>query len=75
MSTREIALSIFDQLNEEQLRGFIAMFGEMYPAVNSETRAALSEAEDIAANPEKYKSYSSFSEIMNEIDKEIDKNA
>lgn len=31
MSTQELAYSIFSQLNEEQLKGFIAMFKEMYP--------------------------------------------
>ena len=30
MSTRERAYSIFRQLNEEQLKGFIAMFGQFY---------------------------------------------
>lgn len=31
MSTKELAFSIFSRLNEEQLKGFIAMFKEMYP--------------------------------------------
>ncbi|MEE3334054.1 MAG: hypothetical protein VZR54_07240 [Ruminococcus sp.] len=31
MSTKELAYSIFSQLNEEQLKGFIAMFKGMYP--------------------------------------------
>lgn len=31
MSTREMAYSIFSRLNEEQLKGFIAMFRDMYP--------------------------------------------
>lgn len=32
MSTREMAYSIFQQLNEEQLKGFIAMFRDFYPS-------------------------------------------
>lgn len=31
MSTREIAYGIFNQLNENQLEGFIRMFGEFFP--------------------------------------------
>ena len=31
MSTKELAYSIFSRLSEEQLKGFIAMFQEMYP--------------------------------------------
>lgn len=31
MSTKELAYSIFSRLNEEQLKGFIAMFKGMYP--------------------------------------------
>ena len=30
MSTRELAYSIFQQLTEEQLKGFIAMFKDFY---------------------------------------------
>lgn len=31
MSTREIAYSIFEQLGEEELKGFIALFSKIYP--------------------------------------------
>lgn len=31
MSTRETAAYIFEQLDEEQLEGFIAMFGKFFP--------------------------------------------
>ena len=31
MSTKELAYNFFSQLNEEQLKGFIAMFKGMYP--------------------------------------------
>ncbi len=31
MSTRDIAYSIFNRLSEEQLKGFIALFRDMYP--------------------------------------------
>lgn len=32
MSTREIAYSIFEQLTEEQLKGFISLFSGIYQA-------------------------------------------
>lgn len=37
MSTKEMAYSIFNQLNEDQLKGFIAMFERFYPV--QETKA------------------------------------
>ena len=36
MSTKEIAYSIFSRLTEEQLKGFIAMFKEMYPVSDND---------------------------------------
>lgn len=36
MSTKEIAYTIFEKLSEEQLKGFIAMFKEYYPAVDEQ---------------------------------------
>ena len=44
MSTKEIAFSIFDQLSEEQLKGFIALFSSIYIPKDDdmeERRAAL----------------------------------
>ena len=38
MSTREMAYQIFEQLNEEQLKGFIAMFREIYPVKDDEQK-------------------------------------
>ena len=34
MSVKEIAYSIIDNLSEEQIKGFIAMFGEFYSVPN-----------------------------------------
>lgn len=48
MSTREKALSIFNQLNEHQLEGFIAMFGEIFP----DPGCAAQPSENAAANDE-----------------------
>ncbi len=47
MSTKELALNIFNHLSEEQLRGFIAMFGEYYDLgedLNDETKEAMKSA-------------------------------
>lgn len=47
MSTKELALNIFDHLSEEQLRGFIAMLGEYYDLdekFNDETKEAIKSA-------------------------------
>ncbi len=44
MSTKDIAYSIFNQLTEEQLKGFIALFSGIYSAENddiSERKAAF----------------------------------
>ncbi len=47
MSTKELALNIFNHLSEEQLRGFIAMFGEYYDLdenFNDEAKEAMKSA-------------------------------
>ena len=45
MSTRELAHNILEQLTEEQLKGFIALFGGMYQASdNGGDRARREEA-------------------------------
>ncbi len=36
MSTRDMAYSIFNRLSEEQLKGFIAMFRDMYPVADED---------------------------------------
>ena len=45
MSTRELAHSILEQLTEEQLKGFIALFGGIYqPSDSTDDRARREEA-------------------------------
>ena len=44
VSTRDIAFSIFQQLSEDELKGFIALFRKAYPPKNdnmAERRAAF----------------------------------
>ncbi|MGN1101898.1 MAG: hypothetical protein ACI4RG_06865 [Huintestinicola sp.] len=54
MSTRERAYSIFDCLTDEQLEGFILMFGKIVDnnnKLNAETSAAIEESERMLADP------------------------
>lgn len=37
------------------------------PALNAETRAALDEYEDMKRNPDKYKRYETFDELLDEV--------
>ena len=65
MSTREHAVKLLDSLTEEQLLDFLRLFAD-------DNTLALVESEMIANNPDKYKQYDSFDEIMKEIDEEDD---
>ncbi len=68
MSTRDIAYKIFEQLSEEQLKGFILMFrGGREEIPNEETLEAFEEVEDMKKNPEKYKGYSDVDEMMSDL--------
>lgn len=40
MSTREMAYNIIDRLSDEQLKGFIAMFGDFYSVSNEKDEKA-----------------------------------
>lgn len=39
MSTRELAYSIFEQLTEEELEGFVALFRRVHPPKNDDSAA------------------------------------
>lgn len=62
MSTREYAADVLDSLLENQLLDFLRIFAD-------DNTLALVESEIIANDPER-KRYSSFSEIMAELDDE-----
>ena len=49
MSTREMAYSIFQQLSDEQLQGFIAMFKDFYPSGRIQNPAQSTEAKSSSA--------------------------
>ena len=66
MNTKDYAISVFDSLTEEQLLDFIKIFAD-------DNTLALVESEIIANNPNR-KHYSSFSEILEEIENEESEN-
>ena len=50
MSTREMAYSIFEQLTEEELEGFVALFRRVHPPKDDdmeERRAAFARMESV----------------------------
>ena len=47
MSTREMAYSIFKQLSEQQLKGFIAMFEDYYVKTPNDDQRELEERREI----------------------------
>lgn len=47
MSTRELAYSIFEQLTEEELLGFVALFRKAYPPKNDDMTERLKDFEEL----------------------------
>ena len=47
MSTRELAYSIFEQLTEEELLGFVALFRKAYPPKNDDMTERLKAFEEL----------------------------
>ena len=64
MSTREQVSELIDSFDEKQLNGILSLFAD-------DNALALFESELIAKNPEKFKTYDSFDNIIAEIDAEI----
>lgn len=53
MSTKELASIIFENLTEEQLKGFVMMFRNVVSGVpNDETIAAIEECEKMLSDPD-----------------------
>lgn len=64
MSTRDYAASVLDTMNDEQLLDFLRLFAD-------DMTLALAESELVASGA-KRKRYSSFSEILSELEQEDD---
>ena len=54
MSTKELAYSIIDQLNEEELESFVALFRRMYPP-KSENRSEYNDIGTVSDDIEERK--------------------
>lgn len=68
MSIREMAYHIIDNLTEEQLKGFVMMFGRFDSEIPSEELLeAFAEGEDMKNHPEKYPKYNSAEEMVRDI--------
>ena len=70
MSTKELAYSLIDRLDEKQLDALVVILQGMSGAgntegPNSETIEALNEVEDMKRHPEKYKGYDDVDEMFN----------
>lgn len=68
MSIKEIAYDIIDNLTEEQLKGFVLMFGlnDESEVPSEELLGAFAEVEDMKKT-DKYKGYSDVDEMMRDI--------
>lgn len=68
MSIREMAVDIIDNFSEEQLKGFVMMFGNFDSEIPSEELLeAFEEVEEMEKHPELYKGYSSAEEMVRDI--------
>lgn len=75
MSTKELTFDMINTLDENRIQlvfNFVRFLKSEYSEnPNAETIAAIEEVEEMRKNPEKYKSYSSFGEILNEVQEEL----
>ncbi|MCI5946618.1 MAG: hypothetical protein MRZ39_06975 [Oscillospiraceae bacterium] len=71
MSTKELAYSLIDKLDEKQLDALVVilegMSGAYSEQLNAETLEALNEVKDMKRFPEKYKGYDDVDEMFKEL--------
>ena len=67
MSTREIAYYIFNQMTDEQLQGFIMMFGSLIKMPDEEISTRI---EDIENGKNLSETFNSVSELMEDLNAE-----
>ena len=70
MSTKELAYSLIDRLDEKQLDALVVILegmsgGDEEP--NAETAEALDEVKDMKQHPENYKGYDDVDEMFKEL--------
>ncbi len=77
MSTKEQIITVLDFMSEEQLLVVLNNLKQTYvisqkeDVPNAETLEAIKEVEDMQKNPHLYKSYTCFSEILEELENEV----
>lgn len=70
MSTKELAYSLIDRLDEKQLDALVVILEGMsggYEKPNAETVEALNEVKDMKQHPENYKGYDDVDEMFKEL--------
>lgn len=70
MSTKELAYSLIDRLDEKQLDALVVILEGMsggYEEPNAETVEALNEVKDMKQHPENYKGYDDVDEMFKEL--------
>ncbi len=70
MSTKELAYSLIDRLDEKQLDALVVILEGMsggYDEPNAETAEALDEVKDMKQHPENYKGYDDVDEMFKEL--------
>ncbi len=70
MSTKELAYSLIDRLDEKQLDALVVILEGMsggYEEPNTETAEALDEVKDMKQHPENYKGYDDVDEMFKEL--------
>lgn len=74
MSTREYAIDLINSLSDEQVEGLIMLLKGYSPKEsipNADTIEAFAEFDEMKSDPQKYKRYSSFKEIINEVASDV----
>lgn len=66
-SMREIAYSIFDRLSDEQIEGFILMFGNSSEKQNMHRNETLKVLDDVRNGKNMSASFSSVKELMEDL--------
>lgn len=68
MSTREIAYSIFNRLSDEQVEGFILMFGNVSEKQDMHRNETLDALDDVRNGRNMSAAFNSVKELMEDLD-------
>lgn len=68
MSTREIAYNIFNRLSDEQVEGFILMFGNLAEKQDMHRNETLDALDDVRNGRNMSAAFNSVKELMEDLD-------